>query len=68
MRPKKTSEEIQMSRRVFLHRGALTLGALTVVPTLVACGGGEPEGLNCENPPGLTPAERTQRTNVGYIE
>lgn len=49
-----------MRRRTFLS-GSSTVLALTVI----GCGS---SGPNCENPPGLTEAQRTQRTTLHYRE
>lgn len=49
-----------MQRRTFLA-GSTSALALTVI----GCGGSAP---NCESPPGLTDAQRTQRTAQHYRE
>jgi len=56
------------SRRDFLRKtagfGLVVVGAPAF---LSACGKGD-EGPNCLNPPGLTPAQRQQRTALAYVE
>lgn len=55
-------------RRDFLKKGAgLSLVVIGAPAVLAACGK-EDEGPNCMNPPGLTPAQRTQRTSLNYVE
>lgn len=57
----------KMTRRLFLVRGAggAALGAGLVVMGS-ACGGGD--GLNCTDVSGLSDAERSARTSLGYVE
>ncbi len=56
----------KLSRRAILERGA-TLGLVVLGAStgLSACGGGE---LDCANPPGLTPEQRTQRQALSYVD
>jgi hypothetical protein len=55
------------SRRDFLKRGAgISLVVLGAPAVFAACKGDE--GPSCLNPPGLTPAQRTQRTSLTYVE
>lgn len=57
------------SRRHFLKVSTgVGVAALSAPLLLQGCGKGEEGGLNCANPPGLTPQQRTQRTQLGYVD
>lgn len=55
----------KLTRRAVLGRGAALGLVVFGGGALSACGGG---GLDCSNPPGLSPAERTQRQALGYVD
>lgn len=59
-------ETKKLTRRALLERGAvLSLVVIGGGAGLAACGGGE---LDCSNPPGLTPEQRTQRQALSYVD
>lgn len=62
-----SANDTKLSRRD-LFRGSAAVGLASLLPIslLTACGG--EEAPNCAAPPGLTPDERTKRSQLQYLE